>query len=134
MANTTKLFEKKLNLLKQPNDKEEFERIFYYEVLIKDFQFSLPLHKTIYVIDLPELIRRCNEWDIVIIGVETHMDSQQPLFVTCIEEIKTSGTSNEWLTESLTFLKQMGVTKDLVVYIDIPNEKIQLLKNIYGLK
>lgn len=132
MAATTKLFEKQFLLFLGTGTKEKFERKFYYEILIKNYNFSIPQQKTIFLKDLQAVAKECDKWDIQIIGVETSMDSKYPLTTKVIEK-HPDLPGNSWIETCICEFNEMHVYQDLIVYIDIPENKIELLANIFSI-
>lgn len=127
MTPATQLCNKKFKLLFAPEEKEFFEMEFYKNYLIRDFKFSLSTVHALYLQDIARLAERCKNLGIEIIGVETALESSYPLTVKVYEDFTGNIYRHEWIDRCIDELKKENILKDLVIYINIPDDVFDVL-------
>ena len=65
-------------------------------------------------------------------AIQTHIDGRYPLHIWCLEEYDEEIKDNSWIEECNRDIVAAGVEKDLIIHIDIPVDKVSILRNIYN--
>ena len=130
---TTRLFEKKWSNFFQENENKQLESYILKEVVQSGLKSALPGRLGVFTKDLPEIVRRCDKCMAQIIGIETYVDGQYPFRSWCIEEYGVGLNDNSWVEDCIKDIINAGVESDLMIYVDIPKERISILQNIYGI-
>ena len=133
MARTTQLCEKKFKLLFSPGKRELIESNFYNKYLIQGFNYSLPETKALYLNDVYQLAKRCKIFGVQIIGVETHVESNYPFTVKVFEDFTGNIYRHEWIDRCIDELKKESIIRDLLIYINIPDDVLDILIQTFQL-
>ena len=116
---STVLFEKKLNLFLR-NAHELREMRFVEAFLFPGFKFSLN-GCGLYLKDLERFGERCHSFNVQIIGLEIHPDSDYPFYVFCYEDYGQKYTP-DWIKFVINQLRINNVDKHIIPYVNIPKE------------
>ena len=68
--------------------------------------------------DISEFAQRCESFNIIFLGCETHLDGPSPLYVYCMEDFLELGP--EWYLQAITELKSHKILDHIIPTIDVP--------------
>ena len=116
----TKLALKKLALI-LPGYREKQEAKFLWHYIIAcapPLNWNHGLNRR----EAQEYCRRCNEFDVEILGIEISQDSPYPINVFAFEDYKMEKYSWSWIRMPLEELETIGIDSFIVPVVNVPDE------------